>query len=276
MSPARPPEGANSLPEGQGRRPKGAPLSPARPPEGANSLPEGQGRRPKGAPVSPASVVDHLVVAAATLEQGVQWCEATFGVTPGPGGTHALMGTHNRLIRLAGSQYSRSYLEIIAIDPQAAAPERARWFDLDDHRLRDAIRIQPRLVHFVARCGDARGAVQALRERGLELGELVRAERRTTTGLLQWGITMRADGQRLFHGALPALIEWAGAHPTDAMPVSGVELLGLTARHPRVHELQAAHAAVGLQGVGLREGEADLAAVFAAPAGRVTLHSAGV
>jgi len=52
VSPARPPEGANSLSEGQGRRPKGAPVSPARPPEGANSLSEGQGRRPKGAPVT--------------------------------------------------------------------------------------------------------------------------------------------------------------------------------------------------------------------------------
>jgi len=56
MSPARPPEGANSLSEGQGRRPKGAPLSPARPPEGANSLSEGQGRRPKGAPVTPPAM----------------------------------------------------------------------------------------------------------------------------------------------------------------------------------------------------------------------------
>src|SRR5512140_3421368 len=30
MSPARPPEGANSLSEGQGRRPKGAPMTMAR------------------------------------------------------------------------------------------------------------------------------------------------------------------------------------------------------------------------------------------------------
>lgn len=45
--------------------------------------------------------------------------------------------------------------------------------------------------------------------------------------------------------------------------------------HPRVHDTQAAHAAIGLQGVGLREGEADLVATFAAPAGRVALHTAG-
>ena len=41
MSPDRPPEGANSLPEGQARSAKGAPVRLARPPEGANSLPGG-------------------------------------------------------------------------------------------------------------------------------------------------------------------------------------------------------------------------------------------
>jgi hypothetical protein len=44
------------------------------------------------------------VVVAASLEQGVQWCERVLGITPGPGGEHALMGTHNRLFsgRVAG------------------------------------------------------------------------------------------------------------------------------------------------------------------------------
>lgn len=223
----------------------------------------------------PASVVDHLVVAAATLEQGAQWCEATFGITPAAGGSHPLMGTHNRLVRLAGQQYSRCYLEIIAIDPGAAAPATARWFDLDQPGLQAAVQRQPRLVHFVARCTDARGAAMALRERGLDPGGLVGAQRQTPGGTLQWDITIRADGQRLCHGTVPALIQWRGSHPTDTMPESGLQLLGLTARHPRVEEVQAAHAAIGLQGVGVREGEADLVATFAAPTGRVVLHAAG-
>jgi hypothetical protein len=45
--------------------------------------------------------LDHLVIMASTLAQGLAWCEATLGVTPGPGGEHPLMGTHNRLMRLA-------------------------------------------------------------------------------------------------------------------------------------------------------------------------------
>ncbi len=225
--------------------------------------------------MSPASVVDHLVVAAATLEQGVQWCEATFGITPAAGGSHPLMGTHNRLVRLGGQQYSRCYLEIIAIDPGAAAPATARWFDLDQPGLQAAVQREPRLVHFVARCSDAPAAATALRQCGLDPGGLVRAARVTPAGRLQWDITIRPDGQRPCHGTVPSLIEWTGAHPTDAMADSGVELLGLTARHPRPEEVQAAHAAIGLQGVGLREGEADLVATFAAPSGRIVLHAAG-
>ena len=76
--------------------------------------------------------LDHLVVAAASLEQGAAWCEATLGVVPGPGGVHATMGTHNRLLRIATEAFPDAYLEIIAIDPAAPAPGRPRWFGLDD------------------------------------------------------------------------------------------------------------------------------------------------
>jgi hypothetical protein len=81
-----------------------------------------------------ATAVDHLVVAAATLEQGVAWCEATLGVTPGPGGRHALMGTHNRLLNLGSAAFPHSYLEIIAIDPEAPAPGHAAGQAVERYR----------------------------------------------------------------------------------------------------------------------------------------------
>ncbi|MFN6996241.1 MAG: VOC family protein, partial [Aquincola tertiaricarbonis] len=60
--------------------------------------------------------LDHLVVGARSLEEGAAWCEATFGIVPGPGGQHPLMGTHNRLLRLQGGDaFAQAYLEIIAI-----------------------------------------------------------------------------------------------------------------------------------------------------------------
>ena len=52
-----------------------------------------------------AVAVDHLVVAAATLDEGVAWCERTLGVTPAPGGKHALFGTHNRLLAIGSAAF---------------------------------------------------------------------------------------------------------------------------------------------------------------------------
>ena len=74
------------------------------------------------------AVVDHLVVAAPDLDSGSAWLEAKFGARLAPGGCHAAMGTHNRLLRLGPTLY----LELIAIDPAAPKPGRSRWFGLDD------------------------------------------------------------------------------------------------------------------------------------------------
>jgi hypothetical protein len=222
-----------------------------------------------------AAHVDHLVVAAQTLDQGVQWCEATLGITPRAGGEHPLMGTHNRLLQLSTPAYPRVYLEIIAINPDAPAPGRRRWFDLDDPVLQDAVRGQPRLVHFVARTGDAASALKALQRLGIERGKLVQAERPTPDGLLRWQISVRKDGQRLFYGALPTLIQWDETHPADAMPGSGLALQSLHACHPRLADLQAAHAAIGLEGVAIEQGPPNLVATLATPKGIVILESGG-
>ena len=66
-----------------------------------------------------AAALDHLVVAAATLDEGADWCLRTLGVAPGAGGKHPLMGTHNRLLKIASPAWPLVYLEIIAVDPEA-------------------------------------------------------------------------------------------------------------------------------------------------------------
>lgn len=226
--------------------------------------------------MKPACRIDHLVVAAHTLDQGVQWCEATLGVTPRAGGEHPLMGTHNRLLRIATAQYPRAYLEIIAIDPAAPPAGRRRWFDLDDPALQHAVQQQPRLVHFVASTADATAALKALRRLGIERGPLVPAERPTPEGMLHWQISVRRDGQRLFYGGLPTLIQWGDTqHPADAMPDSGLALQSLHICHPRLPDLQAAHSAIGLQGAGAEQGPPNLMATLATPKGMVVLESAG-
>jgi hypothetical protein len=170
--------------------------------------------------------LDHLVVAARTLDEGVAWCEATLGIAPGAGGTHALMGTHNRLFSVASHAFERAYFEIIAIDPAAPPPGRARWFGLDGLDLSRG----PRLVNVVARTPSLDHTLAALRDAGVDAGRVLSASRATPNGLLQWRIAVRDDGCVLHGGALPTLIEWGDTHPADAMPASGVTLQALTLR----------------------------------------------
>ena len=99
---------------------------------------------------APDLAIDHLVVAARTLEEGARWLEERTGVPAVPGGRHALMGTHNRLVALQGGMY----LEIIAIDPQAPTPGRPRWFALDTPAMRARLEQGPALVHWVVRTPD--------------------------------------------------------------------------------------------------------------------------
>jgi hypothetical protein len=218
--------------------------------------------------------LDHLVVAAATLDEGVAWCEATLGLTPGPGGRHGLMGTHNRVFALDGAAFPRAYFEIIAIDRDVPAPGRARWFGLDDAGLQASIAGQPRLIHWAARCGDIDQAASAWAALGLEAGPVIAASRPTPTGELRWRIGVRDDGRLSMGGALPTLIEWGEEHPTDRLPASGVELLSLRLDQPDTSALAGALGALGAPaGVELAQGAAAIVAVLDTPRGRVRLSS---
>ncbi len=217
--------------------------------------------------------VDHLVVMADSLEEGVAWSEAVLGVTPGPGGQHAFMGTHNRLLHIASASFARAYLEIIAVDPQSPAPGRRRWFDMDSADLRRRIAKQgPQLTHFVARVPDVSSAVHAWQARGLDPGEVLPASRRTPQGELRWKITVRDDGARLFDGVLPTLIEWGPTHPTASMPQAQIWLESLQACHPNDQDLATACAAIDLHDVSIRPGDPGLTATLRTPRGRVTLR----
>jgi hypothetical protein len=218
--------------------------------------------------------LDHLVVGATSLDEGVAWCQATLGIPPGPGGEHPLMGTHNRLLRVATIDHPRAYLEIIAVQPGRAPRNGRRWFDLDDESVRDRLRRDgPQLLHFVARVPDVRAAVTAWHRLGLDPGEVVRASRETPRGLLEWQITVREDGRRQLHGTLPTLIEWGATHPASSLPETGVTVQSLWASHPDATRLRDAFDAVGLQGVAVRDGPAKLCALLDTPQGRVRLES---
>jgi hypothetical protein len=231
--------------------------------------------------------IDHLVVMAASLDLGVQWCEDTLGITPGPGGEHEKYGTHNRLFKIATPQFPLAYFEIIAINPAAVIPKRAqvpRWFDMDNTALQKAVAKGPRLIHFVSSTEDVKAARHVLRTHGIERGQVVHASRKSSKGTLNWQITVREDGERLFNGCLPTLIQWGKPeatdplrlHPRNSLPRSGVTLQSLTVSHPSGAKLQAAFDAIGLADIAIETGPANLVASLQTPKGLVQLQSLGI
>lgn len=236
-----------------------------------------------------SAALDHLVVLAASLDEGAAWCEATLGVTPGLGGEHPLMGTHNRLLRTSNPAFPQSFLEIIAINniAQNDHPTRTRrWFDMDNPVLKARVAGHgPQLIHWVARVPDVQAAVARLAALGIHRGPAIAATRQTPRGLLQWQITVRDDGQRLFAGCLPTLIQWGAvpgqhtqppvAHPADALPASGVTLQSLELASPDAAALNAAFPAIGLHDWRATAGPARLRATLATPKGLITLDSGG-
>jgi hypothetical protein len=214
-----------------------------------------------------AAQLDHLVVAAPTLADGAVWCERTLGVTPGPGGEHPLMGTHNRLLNVSAERHPNCFFEIIAVDPAAPRPQRVRWFGLDQIDLRDG----PRLIHVVARTAQISARRDALLAVGAKPGEPVRAGRATPAGLLQWTILVADDGRLDAGGALPTLIEWddLSLHPCTKLPASGVRLRRLTLGGLSADTI----AALGLSGVDFSAAGPAIAAEFDTPFGVVRLQT---
>jgi hypothetical protein len=209
--------------------------------------------------------LDHLVVAARTLEEGAAWLEARLGVAPVAGGRHASMGTHNRLLSLGPD----AYLEIIATDPEACAPARPRWFALDDPAMRARLAKGPGLAHWVVRTDDIGRDRVVLGERAGEILDLERGDYR-------WRIGVPADGSLPEGGAFPTLIEWQGdRHPAGALPDAGCRLEWLAIRSPRADRIEAELGAVGFaQDARLRfacDAGTGLSAVLRGPLGMVIL-----
>jgi hypothetical protein len=175
---------------------------------------------------------DHLVLAARDLDAGAAWLEDRLGVAPAAGGKHVRMGTHNRLLGL-GEGF---YLELIAIDPAAAAPSRPRWFALDSVPPPD----RPRLIHWVARSDaiarDVAGCTEAL-------GEILPMER----GDYRWRISVPADGRLPGDGLVPTLIQWdVACHPSQRLPESACRLMKLEGFHPQPPRIRTALESLGL------------------------------
>jgi len=220
----------------------------------------------------PALALDHLAIAAARLGEGIDFVEEALGVRMPLGGKHPGMNTHNAVMKLADGLY----LEVIAIDPEAAPPVRSRWFGMDDPALQARLSAEgPRIIAWVARTTDIAGSLRCAGTH--DLGEPMPMSR----GTLNWKIAVRADGSQAMAGLLPTLIEWPpGVHPTaQRMPDLGVRFVGLTLRAAKPEPLRAALASLGADRLvdvkPMRRGAEPMEAVFVRPDGAEVRVSGG-
>lgn len=206
--------------------------------------------------------LDHLIVTAPALGLGVSAVEAALGVRLSPGGQHGLMGTHNALLRLGEG----CYLEVIAVDPGAPVPARARWFGLSRPVPR------PTLAHWALASDDIEAWAANL---GVAAEELIDMQR----GDYRWRITVPADGHLPEGGVVPSLIQWdAGGHPAERLPDAGCSLLALVLAHPEPALLAARLESVDFEDARLHIQYAEqpgLKALFGTPAGERWLFGDG-
>ncbi len=181
-----------------------------------------------------ALAIDHLIVAARSLDEGGAWVESRLGCALTGGGQHPLMGTHNRVLGLG-----EVYLEVIAVDPGAAQPARPRWLSLDTPAMRERLERGPALIHWVASTDDI---VALATTSPVDLGEIIAASR----GDLRWRITVPRDGGVPAGGVFPSLIQWEGRGPAASLPDSGCRLESLGIAHPDATSLARALRSMGL------------------------------
>ncbi|MBX7187858.1 MAG: VOC family protein [Vicinamibacteria bacterium] len=207
--------------------------------------------------------LDHLLIGAPVLEQGIEWLEEKTGVRAMVGGSHPGLGTWNALASLGPEQY----IEIIAPDP---AQPTAETFYVPGLRNFEA----PRVTTWAARGKDLADGFLSRLSPGLVCGPTRTGERVRPDGVrLAWRLAFpRQQGHGVFDGALPFLIDWESPdhHPGRSAP-PGLTLQALRFRHPRPPDLQAALAALGIEAEVAGAAAGSIEVELETPRGRVHL-----
>jgi len=163
-------------------------------------------------------LIDHLVYAVPDLATAVVQMEERFGVRPQAGGQHTGLGTHNALLALG----PKTYLEVIAPDPQQPEPATPRPFGAGSVS-------HGRLAGWALACDDIDMAVAEARSRGYDPGEPAGMQRAVPCGtVLHWRLTLNA----MAGGPVPFLISWGDTeHPAQSAP-AGLVLESFHIEHP--------------------------------------------
>ena len=151
-------------------------------------------------------LIDHIIYADLDLDAAVADIERRFGVRAGGGGKHLGKGTHNKVLALG----PRTYLEIVAPDPEQPDPSTPRPYGVDGIT-------GGGLVGWALACADIQATLAQVRARGFDPGDVVDGRRVGPTGTLQWRSTRNA----LRAGVIPFLISWGDTpHPAGAGSIS--------------------------------------------------------
>lgn len=165
--------------------------------------------------------IDHLVIGAVNLAQGIAYVKECLGVDIPYGGVHVKMGTHNHLMQLGNNVF----LEVIAINPATELPENPLWYGLSDPFVRQKIEVQPALLSWVV---NTKNIDEFLRQAEISFGKATLISR----GNLSWYFGLPDDGRLLAGGMLPYAIEWqTDLHPSTNMTDVGCRLQGLEIYH---------------------------------------------
>jgi hypothetical protein len=160
----------------------------------------------------------------------------------------------------------RTYLELIAPDPDQQEPAGPRPFGIDD--------LSPGshpLTTFALAVADLDDAVARLAELPVDLGPVRAMSRRRPDGTeLAWRLTESVYPLHL--GALPFLIEWAPGttHPAASGP-HGCAIESFSVRHPEPDMVVAAFEVLGFDVPVVEGSPAGVAALLATPNGGLQL-----
>src|ERR1700686_4833333 len=119
------------------------------------------------------SLLDHILLGAASLEVGIAFVEHFTGVSAALGGVHPGRGTWNALLSVG----NRRYLEIIAPDPEQSAVNNPLVSSLRSIH-------EPRLVGWAAHPGKLTDFAQKLRAAGIPIEGPTTGSRKRPDGQL--------------------------------------------------------------------------------------------
>ncbi|MEO0340396.1 MAG: VOC family protein [Bacteroidota bacterium] len=203
--------------------------------------------------------VDHLVLAAPSLEVGMDYVEKEMGIRPQIGGQHLGKGTWNALVALGHS----SYLEVIAPDPKQEKPTNGCWMGVDQIET-------PQLIHWAAKVHPIHEVIKMATAQQLNIGQVSGGSRTKMNGdTISWTISEPVSGPD--GGIIPFLIDWEDSvHPAESLEQK-CKLIEISAEHPepQVITQQLKHLGIHLP---LRKGALPrICAIIKSPKGIIAL-----